>query len=51
MPEIFSDMIYLVTSYWPYFLRGTRNTIVLALLAVVGGCLAGLIVALLLLFV
>ena len=47
MPEIFYDMIYLVTSYWPYFLRGTRNTIVLALLAVVGGCLAGLIVALL----
>ncbi len=40
------DIFSLLTKYWPYFLRGTRNTIFIALAAVVGGCLAGLIISL-----
>lgn len=42
-----ADIVTLVTKYWPYFLRGTRNTIILALAAVIGGCVVGLIISLL----
>ena len=39
--EFFSDIIGLVVDYWPYFLRGSRNTIVISFFAVIGGCILG----------
>ena len=40
--EFFSNIINIVVEYWPYFLRGTRNTVVLSFLAVIGGCILGM---------
>ncbi len=41
------NTIEIIANYWPYFLRGTRNTIFLSLAAVLGGCIFGLLIGLL----
>ena len=41
------DMIEIFSQYYQYFLRGTRTTIVVALITVLLGCLLGCVVALL----
>lgn len=40
------EVIYIIKNYYPYYLEGTRNTIVIALLGVVGGILCGLLICL-----
>ncbi|MBQ8184543.1 MAG: amino acid ABC transporter permease [Lachnospiraceae bacterium] len=40
------DFFDILTKYYPYYLEGARNTIVLALIGVVGGVISGLIICL-----
>lgn len=41
------DILEILSKYYPYYLLGVRNTIVLALIGVVGGVLCGLVICLL----
>lgn len=45
--ELIKDIIYIITNFWPLYLEGARNTVVLALIGVVGGVTCGLIISLL----
>ena len=40
------DFFEIFTGYYPYYLQGARNTIVIALIGVVGGALCGLLICL-----
>ncbi len=40
------DFLEIFTGYYPYYLQGARNTIVIALIGVVGGALCGLLICL-----
>lgn len=40
------DILEILSKYYPYYLEGARNTIVLALIGVVGGVISGLIICL-----
>ena len=41
------DILEILSKYYPYYLQGVRNTVVLALIGVVGGVLCGLVICLL----
>lgn len=41
------DILEILSKYYPYYLLGVRNTVVLALIGVVGGVLCGLVICLL----
>ena len=41
--KLFSDMGLLITNYWPTYLTGMRNTLILAVAATVIGCVIGLL--------
>lgn len=45
--ELIHDIIFTIVNYWPYYLKGARNTVVLALMGVVGGVACGLVICLL----
>ena len=40
--ELFSDVIRLADNYWLSYLRGIGNTLILAVVATVLGCIIGL---------
>lgn len=40
------DFLEILTKYYPYYLEGARNTIVIALIGVVGGAVCGLLICL-----
>lgn len=44
--DLIKDIIYIITNYWPYYLEGARNTVVLALVGVLGGVACGLVICL-----
>ncbi len=41
--ELFSDVVRLWQNYWPTYLRGVGNTLILAVVATLIGCIIGLI--------
>ena len=41
--KLVHDISRLLTKYWPLYLSGVRNTLVLALIATAIGCLIGLV--------
>ena len=44
--EFFSDVWYLISNFWPDYLAGMRNTVVIALFGVIGGVTCGLAICL-----
>ena len=44
--EFINDIIFIITNYWQYYLEGARNTVIIALMGVLGGVTCGLIICL-----
>lgn len=47
MIKTIKDVLFILGNYWPYYFQGARNTVVLALMGVVGGVICGLVICLL----
>ena len=44
--ELIEEIVYIIKHYWPYYLKGARNTLLLALVGVIGGVACGLLISL-----
>ncbi len=44
--KLLEDIVYIITNFWPYYLEGARNTVILALFGIVGGVTCGLLITL-----